>query len=87
MLNISRPLVFLIVLGTVLLNATTARPFAKLVGVFLKNSSGILIVGSSSFSRIIAKYLKENNRHVVVVDNNQSNIEEAKKMGLRCLYS
>jgi NhaP-type Na+/H+ or K+/H+ antiporter len=30
------PLVFLIVLGTVLLNATTARPFAKLVGVFLK---------------------------------------------------
>lgn len=76
------PLVFLIVLGTVLLNATTARPFAKLVGVFLRNSSGILIVGSSSFSRIIAKYLKENNRHVVVVDNNQNNIDEAKKMGL-----
>lgn len=76
------PLVFMIVLGTVLLNATTARPFAKLVGVFLRNSSGILIVGSSSFSRIIAKYLKENDRHVVVVDNNQSNIEEAKKIGL-----
>lgn len=76
------PLVFLIVLGTVLLNATTARSFAKLVGVFLKNSSGVLIVGSSSFSRIIAKYLKENNRHVVVIDNNQNNIEEAKKMGL-----
>jgi len=76
------PLVFMIVLGTVLLNATTARPFAKLVGVFLKNSSGILIVGSSSFSRIIAKYLKENDRHVVVVDNNQSNIDEAKNIGL-----
>lgn len=76
------PLVFLIVLGTVLLNATTARPFAKLVGVFLRNSSGVLIVGSSSFSRIIAKYLKENNRHVVVIDNNESNIEEAKRMGL-----
>jgi NhaP-type Na+/H+ or K+/H+ antiporter len=76
------PLVFMIVLGTVLLNATTARPFAKLVGVFLKNSSGILIVGSSSFSRIIAKYLKDNNRHVVMVDNNQSNIDEAKKIGL-----
>lgn len=76
------PLVFMIVLGSVLLNATTARPFAKLVGVFLKNSSGVLIVGSSSFSRIIAKYLKENDRHVVVVDNNQSNIDEAKKIGL-----
>jgi NhaP-type Na+/H+ or K+/H+ antiporter len=75
------PLVFMIVLGTVLLNATTARPFAKLVGV-LKNSDGILIVGSSSFSRVIAKYLNDHDRHVVVVDNNESNIVEAKKMGL-----
>ena len=35
------PLVFMIVLGTVLLNATTARLFAKIVGVFLKESKGI----------------------------------------------
>jgi NhaP-type Na+/H+ or K+/H+ antiporter len=76
------PLVFMIVLGTVLLNATTARPFAKLVGVFLKDSQGILIVGSSSFSRIVAKYLKDNDRHVVIVDNNKSNIDKAKAMGL-----
>ncbi len=76
------PLVFLIVLGTVLLNATTARMFAKIVGVFLKNSTGILIVGSSSFSRIVAKYLMDNERHVVMVDNNDNNIEEAKKLGL-----
>src|SRR5699024_973474 len=32
------PLVFMIVLGTVLLNATTARGVAKLLGVFLKKS-------------------------------------------------
>ena len=76
------PLVFLIVLGTVLLNATTARVFAKVVGVFLKDSTGILIVGSSSFSRIIAKYLMDNERHVVMVDNNDNNIQEAKKLGL-----
>jgi len=41
------PLVFMIVLGTVVLNATTARLFAKIVGVFLKTSTGILIVGAS----------------------------------------
>jgi len=76
------PLVFVIVLGTVLLNATTARPFAKLVGVFLRDSQGILIVGSSSFSRIVGKYLKDNDRHVVIVDNNKSNIDKAKDMGL-----
>ncbi|MDX1333341.1 MAG: sodium:proton antiporter, partial [Robiginitalea sp.] len=76
------PLVFTVVLGTVLLNATTARPFAKLVGVFLEKSEGILIVGSSAVSRLIGKYLQRNNRHVVLIDNNQSNIEKAKKLGL-----
>jgi NhaP-type Na+/H+ or K+/H+ antiporter len=76
------PLVFTVVLGTVLLNATTARPFAKLVGVFLEKSEGILIVGSSAVSRLIGKYLQRNNRHVVLIDNNQTNIEKAKKLGL-----
>ncbi|MFZ9003308.1 MAG: cation:proton antiporter [Robiginitalea sp.] len=79
------PLVFTVVLGTVLLNATTARPFAKLVGVFLKKSEGILIVGSSMVSRLIARYLQRNNRHVVLIDNNQTNIQKAKKLGLEAL--
>ncbi|WP_373057209.1 cation:proton antiporter [Zunongwangia sp. H14] len=76
------PLVFMIVLGTVLLNATTARLFAQLVGVFLKNSSGILIIGASSMPRLIAAYLKKNNRHVVLVDNNASNIRKSKELGI-----
>lgn len=76
------PLVFMIVLGTVLLNATTARFFAKVVGVFLTKSEGILIIGASKFSRLIGDYLQKNNRHVVLVDNNQTNISKAKKLGL-----
>lgn len=76
------PLVFTIVLGTVLLNATTARPFARLVGVFLKRSEGILIVGASKASRLIGQYLQRNNRHVVLIDNNPTNIEKAKALGL-----
>lgn len=76
------PLVFMIVLGTVLLNATTARYFAKIVGVFLKKSEGILIIGASKVSRLIANYLHKNERHVVLIDNNQSNVNKAKKLGL-----
>ncbi|MFD2100148.1 cation:proton antiporter [Flagellimonas iocasae] len=79
------PLVFMIVLGTVLLNATTARIFAKLVGVFLKKSEGILIIGASKLSRLIANYLRKNNRHVVLIDNNQTNVEKAKKLGLEAI--
>ncbi|MEC8831332.1 MAG: sodium:proton antiporter, partial [Bacteroidota bacterium] len=79
------PLVFMIVLGTVLLNATTARLFAKLVGVFLKKSEGILIIGASKLSRLIGNYLRKNNRHVVLIDNNQNNVEKAKKLGLEAI--
>jgi len=79
------PLVFTVVLGTVLLNATTARPFAKVLGVFLKMSEGILIVGASKASRLIGQYLQKNNRHVVLIDNNPTNIEKAKNLGLEAL--
>lgn len=81
------PLVFMIVLGTVLLNATTARLFAKLVGVFLKKSEGIIIIGASLPSRLIGGYLQKNKRHVVLVDNNRTNVEKAEKLGLEAIVS
>jgi len=79
------PLVFMIVLGTVLLNATTARLFAKITGVFLKLSDGIMIVGASNFARLIADYLQKNDRRVVLIDNNAENIERAKLLGLEAM--
>ena len=79
------PLVFMIVLGTVLLNATTARLFSKIVGVFLTKSDGILIVGASKVSRLLGHYLESNGRHVVLIDSNQNNIDKAKELGLEAL--
>ena len=79
------PLVFMIVLGTVLLNATTARLVAKISGVFLKKSSGILIVGASHISRVLGDYLVKNGRHVVLIDSNKNNIIESKKLGLEAI--
>ena len=76
------PLVFMIVLGTVLLNATTARLFAKIVGVFLKNSDGILIIGASKASRLIASYLQNLGKRVVLIDANTSFIEQSTNQGL-----
>ena len=76
------PLVFMIVMGTVLLNATTARPLAKILGVIQKSSSGILIIGANKPSRMIASYLQNEGRHVVMVDSNPSNIQKAKTEGI-----
>ena len=81
------PLVFMIVLGTVLLNATTARLFARLVGVFLTKSNGILIVGASKLPRLLGHYLVNNGRHVVLIDSNQNNIDKANELGLDALNS
>ncbi|NIJ46067.1 NhaP-type Na+/H+ or K+/H+ antiporter [Wenyingzhuangia heitensis] len=76
------PLVFVIVLGTVLLNATTARLVARLLGVYVRSSKGILIVGASEVSRVIAQYLEKRNRYVVLIDNNADKIKLAQDMGL-----
>ena len=76
------PLVFLIVLGTVLLNATTARLLARLLGVVLPQSNGIMIVGANDAARVIASYLSDNDRHVVLIDSNQSYIQSAKSLEL-----
>ena len=81
------PLVFMVVLGTVLLNATTARKVAKWLGVFLKYSEGILIIGASKVSRLIGMYLKKNDKHVVLIDNNPSNVEQAKKLGIEAMVA
>jgi NhaP-type Na+/H+ or K+/H+ antiporter len=79
------PLVFTVVLGTVLLNATTARLFAQVVGVFLKKSEGILIIGASEASRLIGQYLQKNKRHVVLIDTNATNVDKARNQGLEAL--
>jgi len=79
------PLVFMIVLGTVLLNATTARLFAKMVGVFLKSSDAILFVGASDPARVIANYLKEKGKRIILIDSNHNFIEQAKKNDLEAL--
>ncbi len=79
------PLVFFVVLGTVLLNATTARLVARLLKVTQDSSSGVLILGASLASRVIARYLVENGRHVILMDNNASSVRRAKEEGIEAI--
>lgn len=76
------PLVFMVVLGTVLLNATTARLVARLLGVIQDTSSGVMILGAQDFALSIGRYLKENGRNVFFVDSNKGNIEKARAAGM-----
>ncbi|MEO0734582.1 MAG: cation:proton antiporter, partial [Bacteroidota bacterium] len=81
------PLVFMIVLGTVLLNATTARLVARLLGVIQDTSSAVLIIGANNFSIAIGKYLKSQGRAVHLVDSNERNIKKAEAAELHGLVT
>ena len=81
------PLVFMIVLGTVLLNASTARLVARLLKVTMDASTGILIVGANKAARLIGKYLQDNGRHVVLLDTNEESAQKARKDGLEVIVS
>ena len=81
------PLVFMIVLGTVLLNATTARALASVLKVKLERSEGVFVVGANLVARLLSKYLQDNGRHVVMVDYNKSSIEKAKSSGLEAIFA
>ena len=50
-------------------------------------TKGTSIIGASEAARIIARYLTRHNRHVVLVDNNKKNIEQANAMGLEAFQA
>ena len=81
------PMVFMVVFGTVFLNSLSARTLSKILGVFLKNSEDILIIGVSKFSRQIALYFEKIGKKVVLSDSNKSKVSEAKRNGLNAINS
>lgn len=81
------PLVFLIIVGTVVIQGSSAKLVASWLGVVRKDPSGILIVGANELARKIALKLKELNIYTILVDNSLPNVKEAKKAGLKSLQA
>lgn len=80
--NMLTPLVFLIVLGTVLFTALTARLFAKKLNITMDESNGVTIIGANAGARLIGKFLQDNGRHVVLIDSSEIKIKRATDAGL-----
>ena len=75
------PLTFSVIIGTVLLQSTTARPIAKWLGVAEPEPRGFLIIGANNVARSIARALTENNHNVLLTDTSESNISLAQAEG------
>lgn len=80
------PLVFLVIVGTVLANSLTAKP----LGVFLKvaepDPQGFLILGAHPIARRIGHFLDQEGLPVLLSDTNWSNVASARVEGLRAYY-
>ena len=80
------PLVFLVIVGTVLLASLTAKPVAGLLGLAEPDPQGFLILGAHPFARRIAAFLKEEGVTVMLADNNWANVASARVEGLPAYY-
>lgn len=80
------PLAFAIIIGTVLVQGSTAKFIANRLGVAEPDDSGFLIIGANSVARVIAQALKENGFRTRLTDGSWTNVKEARMKGLDTYY-
>ncbi len=79
-------LVFMVIVGTVVLQSSSARALAVLLKVAEPAPKGVLMVGANRIARALAAALKENNVKVLLIDANWENIRAARMEGLDTFY-
>jgi NhaP-type Na+/H+ or K+/H+ antiporter len=81
------PEMFLIIVGTVTIYGLGALPLARWLKLAQPNPQGVLIAGAHSWSRAIARALRENGFKVLLVDTNRENLNKARLEGCETLYA
>lgn len=76
------PLTFMVIIGTVVLQSSTSRFIAKLLGVAEPYPRGFLIIGANPLAIAIAKALEQNDFKALLVDTSYENISNARMAGL-----
>ncbi|WP_394129889.1 cation:proton antiporter [Shewanella maritima] len=80
------PLVFMIIIGTVVIQSLTAGTWANILGVKQGSAQGLLIFGASKFSRELAKQLQDKNIPVILADNNWDSIRQARMENIQVYF-
>ena len=84
--HVLKPVIFLVIIGTVVLYGLTASPVAKWLKLAKPNPQGVLILGAHNWARAIAKILQEEGFQVCLVDSNWANISAARLEGMSTYY-
>ncbi|MEO6798968.1 MAG: sodium:proton antiporter [Rhodanobacter sp.] len=80
------PLIFTLIIGTVVLQSATARPLAIWLKVAEPEPRGVLIFGSDAVARAIGTVLGEAGFHVVLADDDWEGIRRARMDGLTTFF-
>ncbi|MBK8025454.1 MAG: sodium:proton antiporter [Chloroflexi bacterium] len=80
------PVVFTVIIGTVIIYGITAAPLAQRLGLSQANPQGTLIVGAHGWARAIAETLSKLGFKVLLVDTNYANTQAARMDGLNVVY-
>ncbi len=80
------PLVFMVVIATVVLQSLTALPIAKKLQVTEPATDGYLIIGANKVARQIAKALINKGVSVKVADTNWENVKAARMENIPVYY-
>lgn len=80
------PLVFMIIIGTVILQSVSARPMARWLRVAEPSPTGVLIVGANMAAIMIAETLRDLGIRVLVTDSHWAGIREARMRGIDTFY-
>ncbi len=76
------PLVFILIIATVVVQSATARPLARLLGVREPEPRGVLIFGVNPVARAVAGALKKQDVQVLVAGDDWEGIRAARMQGL-----
>ncbi|NOL49344.1 cation:proton antiporter [Pelistega europaea] len=80
------PLVFLIIIGTVLIQGMGAKLVGSLLGVREPVNNGVLIIGSNPVALAVAESLNKEGFDVVVADSHYTNLSKIRMAGIRTYY-
>lgn len=80
------PLIFLVIVGTVLLYGLTAKMVAQRLGLAERNPQGALFLGAHKVARTLAHALRKRGVPVLLLDRNWGEISKARIEGLRVRY-
>ncbi|PXF62700.1 cation:proton antiporter [Kangiella spongicola] len=80
------PLVFVIIIGTVLIQSLGAKPIGNLLNVREASDNGVLIIGSNPVALKVAQSLRDSGFDVIMAHNNYTNISRARMEGVKTYF-